>query len=69
MKLHNFIIAAVIVTVSACTSNNKEEQTAMDNGNAVIETIMSRRSIRSYKQEPVDRQTMEKMVEDECLPG
>lgn len=63
MKLHNFIIAAVIVIVSACISNNKEEQTAMDNGNAVIETIMSRRSIRSYKQEPVDRQTMEKIIE------
>ena len=63
MKLHNFIIAAVIVTVSACTSNNKEEQTAMDNGNAVIETIMSRRSIRNYRQEPVDRQTMEKIIE------
>ena len=63
MKIYHLIIAAVLMTASACTTNNTKEQTVMDNGNAVIETIMSRRSIRNYKQEPVDRQTMEKIIE------
>lgn len=35
----------------------------MEKGNAVIETIMARRSIRSYKAEPVDRETMSRILE------
>lgn len=63
MKLCHLIFAAALITASACTTNNTKEQTVMNNENSVIETIMTRRSIRNYKQEPVDRQTMEKIIE------
>ena len=43
----------------SCNEPVKED----DKMNEVIENIMARRSIRSYKAEPVDRQTMEKILE------
>lgn len=56
------IIAAMTMMplLSACSSGTAEEQ---DSGNAVIETIMSRRSIRKYKPRPVEREKMEKIAE------
>lgn len=56
------IIAAMTMMplLSACSSGTAEEQ---DSENAVIETIMSRRSIRKYKPQPVEREKMEKIAE------
>ena len=62
MKTLKLIVAALCLTLAvACTS--KTQQTEADQTNEVIETIMARRSIRKYKAEPVDRQTMQQILE------
>ncbi len=59
MKTLNIILACLCITAAvSCT-----QQTTADEGNAVIENIMARRSIRQYKAEPVARETMEKILE------
>lgn len=57
------IIAAAFCIAMAVSCNNQKEQTADDQGNAVIENIMSRRSIRKYKDGPVARETMMTILE------
>jgi nitroreductase len=60
MKTLNFIIAcvgALMAVACAQTPQQTEEQ------NAVIETIMARRSIRNYKQVPVGRDTLNMIME------
>lgn len=64
MKSLRTIIAGICMTAAVACAGNQEQQT-MENKetNEVIETIMARRSIRKYKAEPVERQTMEKILE------
>ena len=60
MKTFNFIIAcvgALMAVACAHTPQQTEEQ------NAVIETIMTRRSIRNYKLVPVGRDTLNMIME------
>ena len=57
------IIAAAFCLAMAVSCNNQKEQTADGQGNAVIENIMSRRSIRKYKDGPVARETMMTILE------
>ncbi len=62
MKTLNTILAClgIFATVSCC------QQPAFSpdgSDNAVIENIMARRSIRKYKEGPVARETMEKILE------
>jgi len=57
------IIATALCLAAAVACNNQTEQTADDTGNAVIENIMSRRSIRKYKEGPVARETMMTILE------
>lgn len=57
-----------LATLNACTpapqnSNAVVDSTETENGNAVIENIMSRRSIRKYKDTPVEREKLETIVE------
>ena len=60
MKTINILMAAVcILMASAC--NRTKNETAMNN--EVIENIMSRRSIRAYKDTPVGRDTLMKIME------
>ena len=61
MKTLNIIIAGLCLTMAAaCT----QQQTAQkEEGNAVIENIMSRRSIRVYKPCTVSRDTMQTILE------
>ncbi len=60
MKTFNIILAGLcLMGAVSCNRNN----TAADGENAVIETIMARRSIRQYKAEPVARETMETILE------
>lgn len=59
-KLH--IIAACLCLMSA-VSCNSEKNMKTENENAVIEAIMTRRSIRKYKADIVDRETMNKIIE------
>lgn len=56
------IIAAMAIMplMTACCGGEASDESG---GNAVIETIMSRRSIRKYKPQPVERGKMEKIAE------
>ncbi len=60
MKRLNIILAGLCL-MGAVSCN--QTYTAADGENAVIETIMARRSIRQYKAEPVARETMETILE------
>ena len=61
MKKFNLIIACLgIMCASSCCQTQKQQDNME---NQVIETIMARRSIRKYKAEPVDRETMMKILE------
>lgn len=51
-----FLIAG-LVSLSACTPSQKSTEVQnVTSENQVIETIMSRRSIRKYKQQPVEQE-------------
>ena len=58
MKIRHLLIAfaAMISSVSCCQSNE-------ENTNTTIETIMTRRSIRKYKDVTVSRDTLNKIME------
>lgn len=60
MKTLNFIIACAGILVAAACSQTPQQTDAQ---NAVIETIMARRSIRNYKQVPVGRDTLNTILE------
>ena len=60
MKTLNFIIACAGILVAAACSQIPQQTDAQ---NAVIETIMARRSIRNYKQVPVGRDTLNTILE------
>ena len=60
MKTINILLAAIsLIIATAC--NQTKNETAMKN--EVIENIMSRRSIRAYKDVPVGRDTLMKIME------
>lgn len=59
MKAINIIIAGLCIMTLSCTQTANNEQDM----NEVIETIMSRRSIRSYKDMPVGRDTLNTIME------
>ncbi len=62
MKAINLILASVCASAAlSCTQPVKE--TASDEKNAVVENIMTRRSIRKYKEGPVARETMQTILE------
>lgn len=61
MKKLVFEMAAAMLILGACTpqtDENKNEATA-DNGNAAIENIMTRTSIRQYKDQPVEQEKVD----------
>lgn len=67
-KLAKFAVAFVCAAAMVgCCSNEcaeKEcEQCACDKESAVVENIMTRRSVRDYKAEPVDRDQMATIIE------
>ena len=60
MKTLQILIAGLCLTLAvACNQTQTAQQTQNDDTNAVIETIMARRSIRKYKQIPVGRDTLD----------
>lgn len=61
MKKIGIILGVLLLMSTSC--KQADEQTTETMGNAVIENIMARRSIRKYKAEPVDRETMMKILE------
>ncbi len=69
MRLKGFVMMGVFMAVAACTLSCTKAQadsaatTAETDGNVVVETIMSRRSIRDYQERAVPRDTMEIITE------
>lgn len=62
MRLFKTIIAGLCL-VSAISCTQTADKTCCQQKNGTIETIMSRRSIRNYKQVPVGRDTLDKIME------
>lgn len=64
MKTLNFIIASAgVMMMAACAQTPQQDSQQTSDTNAVIETIMARRSIRNYKQVPVGRDTLDTIME------
>lgn len=60
MKFLSTLLVAAIALTSSCTSTTDTQQVQADNNdNQVIEAIMARRSIRQYKDTPVEREKLE----------
>ena len=65
MKKSLLAIAVALLTLGACTTQgdeNKQEAATADNGQAVIENIMTRTSIRQYKDQPVEDEKIDIML-------
>lgn len=61
--LRIFMACFCLCAAAACNQQQKPQIMETKAKNEVIETIMARRSIRKYKAEPVDRQTMQQILE------
>lgn len=63
MKKLIFAMATALLTLGACstqgTEESKEATTTTDNGLAAIENIMTRTSIRQYKDQPVEQEKID----------
>lgn len=59
-------LSLLFIPLMACgngTPQQSETEATDNNGNKVVETIMSRRSIRKYKPQPVNRDTLNTILE------
>ena len=64
MKAFKALLGAVLaVSLMGCTPTPQQETKADEGKNAVIETIMTRRSVRKYQPQAVNRDTMQTIVE------
>ncbi len=64
MKAFKALLCAVFaVSLMGCTPTPQQETKADEGKNAVIETIMTRRSVRKYQPQAVNRDTMQTIVE------
>ena len=55
--------AVCVCSLVGCTAPAQQENKAAEGKNAVIETIMSRRSVRKYQPQAVNRDTMQMIVD------
>lgn len=64
MKKFFFMAALAAMTLASCTggASGEQKEAAVQQKNEVIETIMSRRSIRQYKDMPVERTKMDTIL-------
>ena len=64
MKAFKALLGAVCaVSLMGCSTTPQQETKADDDKNVVIETIMTRRSVRKYQPQAVNRDTMQTIVE------
>lgn len=63
MKKTLAIIAAALMLGGCCNKSNEMSDNQLTKEEAVVETLMTRRSIRAYKPEPVQREIMDKILE------
>lgn len=59
-RISKLMVAVLALSAVACASENKSNCSKQE---AVQEVILSRRSIRDYKEEPVSREEMGKIIE------
>ena len=61
MKKLLLTMATALLALGACTTQNNDEksQVKTDNGQAAIENIMTRTSIRQFKAQPVEQDTVD----------
>ena len=67
MKKLVYVMAVALLALGACTPTDGTDKTevtndATDNGNAAIENIMTRTSIRQYKDQPVEQEKIDIML-------
>lgn len=63
MKKTLAIIAAALMLSACCNKSNEMNDNHLTKEDAVVETLMTRRSIRAYKPEPVEKEIMNKILE------
>ena len=64
MKLFKTLLGILgVASLVSCTTPSQQEIKTDVRNNAVIETIMTRRSVRKYQQQAVNRDTMQIIVE------
>ncbi len=65
--MKSVVMAAMLFSLAACSGGSQARtasaETAQNSTNQVVETIMTRRSVRQYKPEAVEREKMEIIVE------
>ena len=65
MKKSFLAIAAALLTLGACSTQGEQQEgtpETADNGQAAIENIMTRTSIRQYKDQPVEQEKIDIML-------
>lgn len=65
MKKNFLAIVVALLSLSACNSGGESQEAttdAVDNGQAAIENIMTRTSIRQYKDQPVEQEKIDVML-------
>ena len=65
MKKSILAIAVALLALASCNQEGKENQEAaatVDNGQAAIENILTRTSIRQYKDQPVEQEKIDIML-------
>ena len=65
LRKYMFLLFAAVSMVGCCSNCGSEEcaTESCDREQAVVETIMTRRSVRDYKAEPVAREQMQTIIE------
>ncbi len=62
-NLNLMLCGASLLLCASCGAQAQNEEATEDQGNVVIETIMARRSIRQYTDQPVEREKLELMAQ------
>lgn len=63
MKKRNFILVALLAAVLTSCETKKQEKVEVNKKDVVVENIMNRRSIRSYKPEQIKDAELEQIIE------
>lgn len=59
MKIKNILFATVVLIATGCTAQTPEQPQEATTENAVVSTIMQRRSVRKYLDTPVEHEKLE----------